>query len=87
MAQTPFPEVHQLNKQLQFNSVRYPLALSRSDKVSDKLPGQARVSLHASELDSYIQREHSTLELDTLAPWLWLVLQIVKAPHHTTQDS
>ena len=74
MAQIPFSEVHQLNNQLKFSTIQRPLLLSRSDKTCDALPGQARIPLHGTSLDGYIQREHSTPQLDNLAPWLWLVL-------------
>ena len=71
MAQVPFPVAHQLNNQLNLNTNG---VLARSDRACDTLPGQARVSLDASQLDSYVMKEHSTPELDTLTPWLWLVL-------------
>ena len=73
MAQIPFPRVHQLNNQLGFSASRCPLALSRSDQTSDRLPGQPRISLCASELDNYVLKELCTPDLDRLTPWLWLV--------------
>ena len=74
MAQVPFLHAHQLNNQLNFRLHGSSVTLTRSDQARDTLPGQARVSLNATELDSYVEREHSTPELDILASWLWLVL-------------
>lgn len=73
-AQVPFPPSHQLNDQLNLQIHGSSVTLARSDQARDTLPGQARVSLNAAELDGYVKREHSTPELDILAPWLWLVL-------------
>ena len=73
-AQVPFPDAQQLNNQLNLNINENSVTLTRSDIAHDTLPGQARVLLNGSELDGYVRREHSTPELDTLAPWLWLVL-------------
>lgn len=87
MAQIPFPRVHQLNIQLGFSTIRSPLALNRSDQTSDTLPGQPRISLYASGLDNYVLKEHSTPELDSLAPWLWLVCRHKKFAIHLTRNS
>ena len=70
----PFSSEIELNKQLDFGAVAQDSNIRRSDGSSTSLPGQPRVALTESMvLKQYLHEEHSTTELDILAPKLWLV--------------
>lgn len=70
----PFSLQVELNKQLELVAVAQDMNIRRSDGSGTSLPGQPRVALTESmELKQYLDEEHSTTELDTLAPKLWLV--------------
>ena len=70
----PFSSEVELNKQLELGAVVQDTNLRRSDGSGISLPGQPRVALNElTELKQYLDEEHSTTELDTLAPKLWLV--------------
>ena len=70
----PFSLEVELNKQLELVAIAQDINIRRSDGSGTSLPGQPRVALTESmELKQYLDEEHSTTELDTLAPKLWLV--------------
>ena len=71
----PFSSEIELNKQLKPGAaVPQNVNIRRSDGDSTSLPGQPRIALNKSmELKQYLDEEHSTTELDKLAPKLWLV--------------
>lgn len=70
----PFSSEVELNKQLELEVVAPDTNIRRSDGSNSFLPGQPRVALTESmDLKQYLDEEHSTTELDTLAPKLWLV--------------
>lgn len=74
MLDTPFSSEIELNRQLRLGAVPSGGKLHRSDGDDTFLPGQPRVALtEPVELKQYLEEEHSTVELDTLAPKLWLV--------------
>ena len=71
----PFSSDVELNKQLELGAVdSQDVSIRRSDGGSTSLPGQPRIALtEPMELEKYLDEEHSTTELDILAPKLWLV--------------
>lgn len=76
----PFSSEVELNKQLELGAVAQDTNIRRSDGSSTSLPGQPRVALTESmDLKHYLAEEHSTTELDTLAPKLWLVSTTIQS--------
>lgn len=74
MMDVPFSSEVELNKQLELGVVTQDANIRRSDGSSTSLPGQPRVALTDSvDLKQYLTEEHSTTDLDKLAPKLWLV--------------
>jgi len=74
MANIPFPPAVELNKQLAIEATPLGARMRRSDGRNDGLPGQPRIATYQSRmLEAYLVEEHSTAELDILAPKLWLV--------------
>ena len=70
----PFSSDVELNRQIGLGDVSQGVNIHRSDGTSDSLPGQPRVALtEPVKLKRYLEEEHLTTELDTLAPKLWLV--------------
>lgn len=73
MGNVPFSLEIELNKELQLASQPQDVNLHWRDGSRTTLPGQPRVRLTESvELKQYLKDEHSTTDLDTLAPKLWL---------------
>lgn len=66
----PFPEIHQLDGQLQFDHSKELCCVDHSCK---SLPGQPRVRLGGVGLDDYLKKDLSIPDLNQLAPRLWLV--------------
>lgn len=70
----PFSSELELNKQLKLETAAQGTNLRWCDGSSTSLPGQPRVALTESmNLKQYLDEEHLTTDLDTLAPKLWLV--------------
>lgn len=69
----PFPEIHQLDDQLQLDHSKEPIELCCVDHSCKSLPGQPRVRLDRVGLDIYLKKDLSLPELNQLAPKLWLV--------------
>jgi len=72
----PFPESTQLNNQLKITkadtSNLYSLVRT-DDPECDSLPGQPRMRLRCGRLVQDLEKEFLTPDLDTLAPYLWLI--------------
>ena len=72
----PFTEKTQLNHQLKavLSDVSKKSVLVRADETEyETLPGQPRVFLGSPNLCGYLEKEFLTPDLNTLAPYLWLV--------------
>ena len=74
MANIPFEAIDELNKELSTEDVAPGIRMRRSDGRNSTLPGQPRILVDKYEnLSKYIIEEHTTPELDEMAPKLWLV--------------
>jgi len=72
----PFPESTQLNDQLKTIKADTPNSYNlvrADDPECDSLPGQPRMSLRSGRLFQRLEKEFLTPDLDTLAPYLWLI--------------
>ncbi|KAI4165235.1 MAG: hypothetical protein LQ342_001103 [Letrouitia transgressa] len=68
----PFSKSTQLNTELVF--FRRLFHLSRTDDPQNtRLPSQPRIQLNTPELLSYVSQDLQTPELDSFAPYLWLL--------------
>ena len=68
----PFKQNLELCKTLQIADDR--LSITRKSRVEkDYLPGQPRIALQGTRLESYLEQDFLTKDLDRLAPHLWLV--------------
>lgn len=74
MAHIPFAPDVELNKELAIEGAPLGIQIRRSDGNSCGLPGQPRVAVNnCGEVERYLVEQHTTTELDILAPRLWLV--------------
>ncbi|KAL9609475.1 MAG: hypothetical protein Q9167_005760 [Letrouitia subvulpina] len=72
LSKTPFSKSTQLNIELVF--FRRLSHLSRADDPQNtRLPSQPRIQLNSPELLSYVSQDLQTAELDSFAPYLWLL--------------
>ncbi|KAI4210163.1 MAG: hypothetical protein LQ351_006995 [Letrouitia transgressa] len=72
LSDPPFSKSAQLNTDLVF--FRRLSHLSRTDDPQNtRLPSQPRIQLNSPELLSYVSQDLQTAELDSFAPYLWLL--------------
>ena len=72
----PFSKASQLNHQLDstWSEASASYSLIRTDDAQcENLPGRPRIRLHSTERFKQLEQEFATPDLNTFAPWLWLV--------------